>query len=802
MNISFNWLQDYVTIHESPHEIAERLTMAGLEVEAIRSTEEIYSNFVVGKVRDVRQHPNADRLTVCDVNDGKQTHTVVCGASNVAKEQKIVFARVGSVVPVNGMHVKEVEIRGQKSAGMICSEYELELGDDHDGILVLSDDAKPGMQFSEYYWENDVVFEIGITPNRPDCLSHIGVARDIAALYKRPLRTPKIKISESNKPVKSALTIDIKDEEHCPRYVGRVIDGVEIGESPGWMQRRLRMIGLRPINAVVDVTNYVMMEYGQPLHAFDYNLIQNNKIVVRLAKDGEKFVTLDEKERTLTKRNLLICDAKQPVAVAGVMGGLNSEIHNETTSVLIESAYFAPASVRHTSKQLGLVTESSYRFERGVDPSRTAEAADRAVQLIQQLTGGTVYRGRVDAYPKKIKPLNIPFRSKQVERVLGVSIPATTIKSILKRLGVEVRDSRKKGEWRCVVPTYRPDIEREIDLVEEIVRIYGYDNVPAQETAAIRFTADDVRPEIHDQVREWFVGAGFNEIVCNSMVPGNWNMYTGRSAVTVNNPQNQDMTDLRTSLIPGMLHVVNHNINRGNHSLRLYEIGHIFSRDPFPGSKNYIQNYHEGESIAIMLTGTRNPDDWSLKDAQFDFYDLKGEVESLAAKFNLDKIEYNIYNTSSNTLIDEAVGIEFKGVSRGYFGKVSKELLKSFDIQPDIYAAEIDIELLSEFYRIEKKFEDVPKYPPVHRDLAFILDESVLYRDLDRVIREYGAPLVSGVSFFDIYRGDKIGSGKKSIAVSLEMLSKEKTLTQPEIEEILTRVVKAVEKKLGGVLRS
>jgi len=802
MNISFNWLQDYITIHESPEEIAGRLTMAGLEVEAIRSTRETYANFVVGKVRDVRQHPNADRLTVCDVYDGKQTHTVVCGAPNVATGQKIVFARVGSVVPANGMHVKEVEIRGQKSAGMICSEYELDLGEDHEGILVLSDDAEPGKQFSEYYWNGDVVFEIGITPNRPDCLSHIGVARDIAALYKRPLRIPKIKLSESRKPVKSALTIDIQDKEHCPRYVGRLIEGVTIGESPDWMQRRLKMIGVRPINAVVDVTNYVMMEYGQPLHAFDFDLIHNGKIVVRLANDGEKFVTLDEKERILTKNNLLICDAKQPVALAGVMGGMNSEINNETTSVLIESAYFAPSSVRHTSRQLGLVTESSYRFERGVDPSRTAEAADRAVQLIQQLTGGTMYRGRVDAYPKKIKPINIPFRNKQVERVLGIAIPASSVKSILKRLGVEVKESKKKGEWRCVVPTYRPDIEREIDLVEEIVRVYGFDNVPAQETAAIRFTADDVRPGIHERIREWFVGAGYNEVVCNSMVPGTWNIFTGKPAVTVNNPQNQDMTDLRTSLIPGMLQVVGHNMNRGNHSLRLYEIGHIFSHDPFPGSKNYIQNYHEGETIAIMLTGARNPEDWSLKDATYDFYDLKGEVESLESKFNLDKIEYNIYNTNSNTLIDEAVGIEFKGISRGYFGKVSKEVLKSFDIEVDVYAAEIDLELFSEFSHVEKKYSEVPKYPPVHRDLAFILDEKVTYHELDQIVRESGQPLVDNVSFFDIYRDDKIGNDKKSIAISLEMLSKEKTLTQPEIEETLSRIVKAVEKNLGGVLRS
>ncbi len=802
MNISFNWLQDYVKIQESYYEIADRLTMIGLEVESVRSTKEIYKDFVVGKVCDVRQHPNADRLTVCEVSDGKTKHTVVCGARNVAAGQKIVFARVGSVVPSNGMKVRAVEIRGQLSSGMICSEYELDIGDDHEGIFVLSDDAKPGDLFSQYYWDDDVVFEIGITPNRPDCLSHIGVARDIAAIYKRQLRIPEIPVKESGKSVKSLLSIDIKDADHCPRYVGRIIDGIKIGPSPDWMQRRLKMIGIRPINIVVDVTNYVMMEYGQPLHAFDFNLIDGNKIIVRLANDGETFVTLDEKERKLTNNNLLICDAKRPVAIAGVMGGLNSEINNGTTSVLIESAYFAPFSVRRTSRHLGLVSESSYRFERGVDPLQTADVADRAVRLMQQLTGGNVYRGRVDIYPNKIKPVRVSFRSNQVERVLGISISAVTVKGILKRLGVEVKETQKRNEWRCVIPAYRPDLEREIDLIEEVVRIYGYDKIPVQERASIRFIEDDVRPGIQDRIREWFVGAGFNEIVCNSMVPGNCNAFTGRTAVQVNNPQNQDMTDLRTSLIPGMLNVVRHNLNRGNENLRLYEIGHIFSRDAFHGSTNYINDYHEGESLGIILTGSRNPDDWSLKDAEFDFFDLKGEVESLLGKFSLDNIEYNIYHSTSNTLIDDTIGIEYQGVLRGYFGKASNDVLKSFDIENKVYVAEMDVALLREFFRVEKKYNEVPKYPPVHRDLAFILDEAVSYRNLERIIRENGRPLIQKVSFFDVYRGEKIGSGKKSVAVALELLSNEKTLTQPEIDNTVAQIVRAVEQNLGGVLRS
>jgi phenylalanyl-tRNA synthetase beta chain len=802
MNISFNWLKDYVTIHEPHKEIASRLTMVGLEVDSIHSTPETYKHFVIGEVLDVHRHPKADRLSVCNVFDGKSNHSVVCGAPNVAKGQRIVFAQTGSIVPSNGMEVRAVEIRGQLSAGMICSEYELELGDDHEGILVLPDDARPGTDFAKYYWDDDIIFEIGITPNRPDCLSHIGVAREIAALYKRPLRMPNITMRESGKPVARELDIEIKNQDHCPRYVGRLINGINIEVSPHWMQRRLKLIGIRPINAVVDVTNYVMMEYGQPLHAFDYSMIEGNKIVVRVAKEREKFVTLDEKEHSLTEHNLLICDAKRPVALAGVMGGLNSEIHDSTKSVLIESAYFSPFSVRYTSKQLGIATESSYRFERGVDPSRTAEAADRTVQLIHQLCGGTVYRGRVDVYPKKIKPVRVTFRNKQIERVLGISIPPPTVKGILKRLGIEVGAARKKGEWLCVIPTYRPDLEREIDLVEEIVRVFGYDKVPAQDRASIRFVDDDVRPDIYDRLREWFVGAGFNEVVCNSMVPEKINTYAGTTPVTVQNPQNKEMTDLRTSLIPGMLQVVQYNLNRGNENLRLYEIGSIFSKDPFPGSENYIEGYYEGESIGLILTGLRNPDDWSLKDARFDFYDLKGEIESLFGKFSLDKIEYNIYHSTSNTLIDEAIGIEYQGVLRGYFGRISGSVLKVFDISNPVYAAEIDLALFNEFARLEKKYRDVPKYPPVHRDLAFIFDETVAFGELEKVIHEYGKPLVQKVTFFDIYRGEKIGKGKKSVAVSLELQSVEKTLIQPEIDKAVSNIIQAVENNLHGVLRS
>jgi phenylalanyl-tRNA synthetase beta chain len=802
MNISFNWLQDYVTIHESPGDIADRLTMGGLEVESVRSMREVYRDFVVGSVRSAEKHPNADRLTVCQVYDGRDTHTVVCGAPNVAAGQKIVFARVGAVVPVNAMEVRTVEIRGLHSSGMICSEYELEAGTDHEGILVLPVTAKPGTPFSKFYWHDDVVFSVGITPNRPDCLSHIGVAREVAALCNRKLRLPSIRIRESGVSVRSHLKISIEDPDHCPRYVGRLLDGVSIEPSPDSMQRRLKAVGIRPINAVVDATNYVLMEYGQPLHAFDYEHIAGNRIVVRLANGGERFVTLDEKERILSETDLLICDAERPVALAGVMGGLNSEIRDTTTSVMIESAYFTPSSIRNTSKKLGLSTESSYRFERGIDPAGAAAAADRAVQLIQQTAGGRVFRGRVDIYPKKINPVSVRFRTNQVERILGIRIPVPAVRKHVKSIGITVRDTGKQGIWKCTIPTHRPDIGREIDIIEEVARLHGYDAIPALSAAGIHFTSDDGRRDVRGRIREWFVGSGYREVLCNSMVPADWNGFTGRAPVGVRNPQNQDMAELRTSLIPGMINVIRHNVNRGNENLRLYEIGSIFSREAFGGSTNLIGRYHEGESIALAITGLRNHLDWSLKDAKTDFYDIKGEVESLLGGFSLDKSEYNIYHIDSNTLIDEAVAVEYQGVQRGYLGSVSRRVLEAFDIDTKVFAAEFDLAFLEDVSTGRKKYREVPKFPPVRRDLAFMLDDSVPYGELDRVIRESGRPLLQEVSLFDVYRGEKVGQGKKSIAVTMELISFEKTLTQPEIEGIVMAVVNAVREKLGGVLRS
>jgi phenylalanyl-tRNA synthetase beta chain len=802
MNISLNWLREYVEIDERPGELAEKMTMSGLAVDVLRQKSEIYKNFIVAVVKTVRKHPAADRLSVCEVFDGNRSYSVVCGAPNVTARQKVVLAKVGAVLASNNMTVNAVEIRGEQSEGMICSEHELGLGDDHKGILVLPGGARAGMSFSRYYWQDDVVFEIDITPNRPDCLSHFGVARDIAAMYGVPYRFPMNKIKESGKSVRGAISITIEDLDHCPRYVGRVLENTMIGTAPDWMRRRLEAVGVRSINAVVDVTNYVMLELGQPLHAFDYGFIRGKRIIVRLARDGETFVTLDGKERELRSHNLLICDGERPVAIGGVMGGLNSEIHENTKSVLIESAYFNPPSVRRTARQLGLATESSYRFERGVDPDGTAVAADRAAQLIQEITGATVLQGRVDVYPRKRRKHLVSFRPSQISRVLGIDIRSRELKNIFKRLGIEVDSVLNDGSWRCRIPGFRPDLEREIDLVEEAARIYGYDTIPANEWAYIRFNTETEVKDIDASLREWFIGAGFKEIICISMIPVAWTIHTALNPVSVLNPQNRDMAVLRTSLIPGMLQVVKYNQNHGNNGLRLYEIGHIFSTNAFPGSKNYVEGYYEGKRVALVLSGINNIEDWSTKNRKSDFFDIKGEVESLFGRYNLDKVDYNIYHSTSNTLIEEGISVVYQGVPLGVAGKVSHEVLQSFDIEGDVYIAEFDVDPFSDALAQRRKYSEINKYPAAYRDLAFVLDDSIPYSKLEDLIRSYGGSYIGGVRFFDLYRGEQLGSGKKSVAVAIELMSPDRTLTSEEVDEIVLKVVRSAEDKLKASLRS
>lgn len=582
MRISLQWLKKYVDIELSTEELARRLTMVGLEVESAECLGDKYKGFIVGRVNEVVKHPNADKLTVCKVDAGREVIQVVCGAPNVAPGQKVAVGVVGAEVPHDQhdpagkpFRLSQAKIRGVDSFGMICSGFELGLGEDKAGILILESSATPGTPLSEYLGLDDTVLDIGITPNRPDAMNHIGIAREIAAMTGKKLRLQGFKLTESKKKTKDFASARVMDATACPRYTVRVLINVNIGPSPEWMQNLLQAVGIRPVNNVVDVTNYVLMECGHPLHAFDYDKISGHEIVVKCASLGQSFTTLDHKERKLRGDTLMICDSDGPLAVAGVMGGTNSEISESTSNVLIESAYFEPRSVRRTSKYLGISTDASQRFERGADPNATRWAADRAASLMQQLCGGEVLGNPIDVYPKKISPRKISLRVKKTNEILGTTLRPARISALLHRLGIDDITSagkkRVKDDLQFLVPTSRPDLEREIDLVEEVARTYGYDNIRIETRTSLEYSIHAPVPDSQDVLREWLIGRGFREIVTNSMEHEWMASVESDKAVAVANPISKDMGFLRTSLIPSALGVVRNNVFQGAKNLRLFD---------------------------------------------------------------------------------------------------------------------------------------------------------------------------------------------------------------------------------------
>ncbi|PIS45066.1 MAG: phenylalanine--tRNA ligase subunit beta, partial [Ignavibacteria bacterium CG08_land_8_20_14_0_20_37_9] len=575
MKISLNWLKEYIDLSDiTVDEIVSKLTMSGLEVESVENQIEMFKNFIVGFVEDKEKHPNADKLSLCVITNGIEKLKVVCGAPNVAVGQKVVFAQIGAVIPKSGMKISKAKIRGIESNGMLCSESELGLSDDHSGIIVLDQSSKEGTSVSEALHLNDVLFEIGVTPNRADALSHIGVARDLAAIFQRELKLPKVSIPQSTKNINELASIEIVDVQNCPRYSVKVVLNVEIKESPDWLKRSLKAIGLRPINNIVDVTNFVLHEIGQPLHAFDLDKLAKQKIIVKKADADSLFTTLDGKERKLNENVLLICDGEKPVAVAGVMGGENSEVTSTTKNILIESAYFNPSNIRKTSKYLGLSTDASYRFERGTDPSNTVYAAERAAQLMTQLSGGEVVEGVIDIYPNHIFEKEISLRFNQVERVLGYTLPNESIKNILTSLGFEIKNI-SVAAITVLTPTFRPDVEREIDLIEEIARINSYDAIPTIAKIAIPIGEKVDESAFVDDLRNIAMGLGFNEILSIPMITEKAANIFGKP-IGLLNPQGSEMGFLRTSLLASALSVVEKNINVGEKNLKLFEIGKVF----------------------------------------------------------------------------------------------------------------------------------------------------------------------------------------------------------------------------------
>ena len=799
MKISLSWIKELVDLNNiSTDEIVSKLTMSGLEVEDVVDQTNIYKNFIVGFVKETEKHPNADKLTICKVFDGKDDLQVICGASNVKAGQKVVFAPIGTEIPNGNFLIKKAKIRGVESHGMICAEDELLLSNDHSGIMVLDEKLEAGKSITEALNLNDVILEIAITPNRPDALSHIGVARDLAALFDRDLIIPEIKLNEAKDDINKLASVEIEDTVNCPRYIAKVVKDVQIKDSPQWLKSRLEKIGLRPRNNIVDITNLVLHECGQPLHAFDLDKLNDNKIIVKSTKSETTFTTLDSKERKLPLNTLMICDGNKEVAIAGVMGGENSEITESTKNILIESAYFHPSSIRKTSKALGLSTDASYRFERGTDPNITKFAAERCAQLVAELADGKVANGIIDVYPNVIHPKEIELRFSRTTKILGYEVEPEKIKNILSRLGLAIK-VLDEDKLLVSVPTFRPDIEREIDLIEEIARINGYDNIPTVSKINITLEKKTDESEIDEKIRQAATALGFFEMINNPLQSEDDAKLTG-NPIKIANPLSADMECLRTSLLSGALITISKNIKQGVKDLKLFEIGDAFKKIS-DGEIKAFSDFTETQNLLFIISGKEQIKGWNTDEKDSDFYLLKGLINSFLSKISLDNVLIDSYYSTANEIYAYYLTKSFKDVELGSGGKLKNEVLKQFDINQDVYCFEFDLSVLKSIQSNSKTYTDPLKYPKILRDFAFILDKSVKYLDVKEFIKKKSSQLLKVVSVFDVFESDSLGTDKKSLAFTLEYFDESRTLTEEEVEKDFNNLISLITKEFNAQLR-
>ncbi|MFH0734357.1 MAG: phenylalanine--tRNA ligase subunit beta [bacterium] len=799
MKVSLKWLNEYIDIKNIPaDDIAEKLSKCGLEVEEMIDNSSKFNNIVVGYVKENKKHPNADKLSLCVVTDGNEDFNVVCGAPNVAAGQKVAFAKLGAIIPNGNFEIKKAKIRGEVSVGMICAEDELGLSDNHAGIMVLDENTEIGIPIAKALGLDDVLIEISITPNRSDALSHFGVARDLAALYNLEFSLPEVKQAVSGKSIDNAAKVVVEDHIACPRYVAKVIEGIEIKDSPEWLKNRLKSIGLRPINNVVDVTNYILYEIGQPLHAFDLDMLANKTIVVKKAGNINKFVTLDSKERNLLPEDLLICDTQKPVAIAGVMGGQNSEVTINTKNILIESAYFNSSSVRKTSKKLGLSTDASYRFERGCNPNISLYAAERAAYLINQVAGGVVLDGVIDVYPQIIEAKKTSLRYERVNKILGFAVTKNEVDNILTKLGFIIL-SKNEEKIEVEIPTFRPDVEREIDLIEEVGRIYGYDNIPVIQKISVILDEKIDQSEYNNSLRNFLCGYGFYEIITNSLLSETISEKFG-NAIKMLNPQSYEMSHLRTSLLPGGLFTISRNIKVREKNLKLFEIGHVFEKIT-TGSIKDFSDFTEIDKVNILLSGKSNDSVWYDKDKFYDFYDLKGYLKSFFNKYSLDNFENDSYYFTNELLWEYGFKLQREGVVYGIGGKVKKDILNMFEIEQDVFNFEINIDYLKKITSKERSFKELIKFPSVLRDFAFVVDKNIEYITIINTIFKGSSKLLKDVKLFDIFESETLGENKRSLAFQLEYFNEERTLTEEEIEKDFWNAIEYVKSNLNAELR-
>jgi len=825
MKISYNWLKRYLDFDIEPADLSHILTDCGLEIEGMEEFQSVkggLKGIVIGEVKTAQKHPNADRLTVTTVDIGsKNLLPIVCGAPNVAEGQKVAVALTGTTMYSGNdkFIIKKSKIRGEVSEGMICAEDELGLGTSHEGIMVLDKNAIVGNPAAEYFEiVNDTVFEIGLTPNRADATSHIGVARDIAAVInnfnggnnqlsknRKQIEMPSVdqfKVDNHNR----KIDIIVKDIKACPRYTGLTITGVEVKESPEWLKNYLNAIDVRPINNIVDISNFVLFETGQPLHIFDAEEISGDKVVIKKMKQGTKFLSLDEVERELNSEDLMICNEKEGMCIAGVFGGIKSGVTEKTKDIFIESAYFDPVSVRKTSKYHNLKTDASFRFERGADPNITDYAIKRAAILLKEIAGGTVSSEIVDIYPEPITKWDVDLSYANVDRLIGKVIERDVIKNILTDLGIEVTKEDSKG-LKLLIPTYKVDVTREADIIEEILRIYGYNNIEFSESikSAISFSVKPDKEKIQNMVSDYLTSNGFSEIKSNSLTKSSYlegnQTYKAENSVELFNPLSNDLNVMRQTLIFGGLEAINRNINRKLNNLRLYEFGSTYYLNDNNNKTGLIDKFTEEQHLALFTSGKVEEKGWHSAGSETDLYYTRAIANNTLKLIGIKPEEIKVEKIS-NDLIAEGFEYIFRNKKIMETGRVAKSTLDSFDIKQDVYYVDFNWGIVLGFLKKQKiEYQDIPKYPEVRRDLALLLGSDTDYAEIEKIAYQTERKFLKRVSLFDIYQGDKIEKGMKSYAVCFILQNEDKTMTDKEIDKIMNKLIRAFESQLDAVIR-
>lgn len=797
MLISLNWLKQYVEIKESIEEVANALTMIGQEVEAIEIQGENLENVVIGQIVEFDRHPNSDRLTLLKVNVGEgEPLQIICGATNHKLNDKVVVAKIGATLP-GDFKIKRSKIRDVESYGMLCSEEELGFAKESDGIIILPEDAPIGKEYREYLNLNDVIFELEITPNRPDCLSHIGIAREIAAYYDRKVKYPSIEINETIESINTLIKVNIDDKERCKRYVGKIVKNVKVQESPEWLKRRIQAMGLNPINNIVDITNFVMFEYNQPMHAFDFDKLKGN-INVRAAKENEEITTLDGVDRVLKNNELVIADEERAIAIAGIIGGDATKIDNETKNIFVEVAYFTPDNIRRTSRELGIFTDSSYRNERGMDIQNLETVVERAVSLIAEVAGGEILSDTIDRYLEKPEKYEISLNLEKLNKFIGKNLSSDEVAKILTNLNIEIKTI---GEDKMLLtpPTYRGDLIRPADIYEEVIRMYGFDNIEARmPVMSIESGEENTNFKVSRIIREILREQGLNEVINYSFIPKSAKeLFSFEDGIIeIKNPLSEDMAIMRPSLVYSLVNNIKENLNRNQTDLKIFEVSKTFKN--LGSAKDGLAT--EELKVAIALSGREDKNLWNQTKTDYDFYDLKGYIEYLFERLNINK--FNL-ERAKDVNFHPGVSAEIKIGEDviGIFGELHPTLINNVGIKREkVFFAEINLTKLMKYMKIKVNYESISKYPEVLRDLAITLDKDILVGNMTKDIKKK-VNLVEKIDIFDVYSGDKVEEGKKSVAMSIVLRDKTRTLTDQDIDTAMKNILSLIKDKYNGEIR-